>query len=72
MKEKIKVDPNKVIKVNPKMVKVINGIMIELSKKYDAKSCRFKIPPVEDLTINEAKYIMSIATELIELLNPKK
>jgi len=71
MKEKIKVDPNKVIKVNPKIVKVINGIMIEQSKKYDTKNCRFKIPPVEDLTINEAKYIMSIATKLVELLNPK-
>ncbi len=75
MSKRIKVDPNKVIKVSPKLIKSdfsenVKNVEAAIKEAFTIKGHkgRLVIPELDEITIPEAKYLIDYAIKLSEFV----
>lgn len=75
MSEKVKIDPNKVIKVPPKLIKSdfskqVKAVEDSIKDAFTLKGHkgRLLIPELDEITIAEAKYLIDYAVKLSEFV----
>jgi hypothetical protein len=80
MKKKIIIDPNKVIKVEPKKIYTDYKDRVESVKKsienyknkinsFDPNGSKIDLPPITELTFNQVKQLVEYGKQLSDYLN---